>query len=158
MQRVLLAVLAVGGFASTREDYEHMGRCMPAVRNFVSAGDDSFDLLLKQANDDIDVVLLYLLRKCYFHHSRDSDNLYDMGKLQRGLIVEVASFTDYEFSLLTEALRAEQRDSSLYTQTIDWGAVNDDPPSPRWPYYLALGGVLSWIPLYVLSQRKLKSY
>ena len=131
---------------------------MPAVRSFVSVGDDSFDVLLKQANDDIDVVLLYLLRKCYFHHSRDSDNLYDMGKLHRELKVEVASFTDYEFSLLTEALRAEERDSSLYTQTIDWGALEEDPPSTWWAYYLALGGLLSWIPLYVLRQKKLKSY
>ena len=125
MNLLIISLFVFQGTATfQREDRDHMARCMPAVRAFVSEGGDSILRLLAEAFDDVDVVLLYLLRMCYFHHDRDTVNGYDVEKLFKDSQRKVSSFTDYEFTLLTEAIKEEQvSGANLYQQVIDWNAL-----------------------------------
>ena len=85
----------------------HMSNCLPAVRSFVAEGGDSVDWLFEQANDDADVVLLYMIRMCFFFHKRDDHQQYDCGALFSKVTGTVPSFDQSHFSLLNEAVRGE---------------------------------------------------
>lgn len=94
--------------ASQVSDQEHMSRCLPAVRSFISEGGDSVDWLFEQANEDADVVLLYMVRMCYFFHERSLPTaIYDAKALFARVTTSVPSFTDTEFKLLGEAVYME---------------------------------------------------
>lgn len=155
----MLAVLALMGSASREQDQEHMARCMPATRRFVSEGGEAIEWLLDQAKDDIDVVLLYLLRMCYFDHVR-GDGEYVMHTVYAQRKGAVESFTDDEFALLTAAINEEQANRSLYQRVMNWGEENDEsaPYSMGNLFHLTALLAVVFVPLYVMriASRKTK--
>lgn len=159
MKFLILAILAWMGTASREQDQEHMARCMPATRRFVSEGGDAIEWLLEQAKDDIDVVLLYLLRMCYFDHVRE-DSEYSMNTVYAQREGAVESFTDYEFALLTAAINEEQANRSLYERIMTWGEANEENAYGMGNVF-QLTGLLAvvFVPLYVMrtaSSRRIK--
>ena len=114
---------------------------------------------MEQAKDDIDVVLLYLLRMCYFDHVRE-DGEYSMHTVYAQRKGAVESFTDYEFALLTAAINEEQANRSLYERVMTWGEANEENAYGMGNVF-QLTGLLAvvFVPLYVMrtaSSRKIK--
>lgn len=120
--------------ASHESDLAHMSRCLPAVRSFISEGGDSVDWLFERAEEDADVVLLYMIRMCFFFHERyPGPHSYDAKALFGRVTSSVPSFTDSEFKLLSEAVHTEMisqkpfeelfnplpGDTDFFTRTFD---------------------------------------
>ena len=104
---VLLLSFLASTLAETVGDQEHMSRCLPAVRKFVTDGSDSVEWLFEKASDDADVVILYLARMCFFYHERLANEKYDMAPVFKAVTGKVESFGQHEFDLLSEAVRLE---------------------------------------------------
>jgi hypothetical protein len=117
MNIILLFVLQA---VSAISDLEHMSRCLPAVRTFIADGGGSVDWLFEKADDDADVVLLYMMRMCYFRHDREIESTrYDAKALFGRVTDRVESFTDHEFALLSEAVRQEVVSGKPYEELFN---------------------------------------
>lgn len=102
-----------------------MARCVTSVRLFVESGGPSIDWLTEKANNDIDSVLLYLLRLCYYH-STPSDELQTVFD---SIKTSVASFSPYELTLLQNVLADEasaqaHRISPIQAEVSHWSTTS----------------------------------
>ena len=88
------------------DDTMHMQSCVAAIRSTVALGGQWIDDLLVQAKNDMDTLVLYLLRLCYFHHPRITDD-YDMRSRLANHRGPVKGFTEIEFALLDSVTRQE---------------------------------------------------
>lgn len=116
----LCSTLIVICIASHESDLTHMSRCLPAVRSFISEGGDSVDWLFERADEDADVVLLYMIRMCYFFHERSpGPHVYDAKALFGRVTSSVPSFTDSEFKLLSEAVHMEMTSQKPFEELFN---------------------------------------
>ena len=112
-------LLSILGASHALPDIAHMQKCLPAVRSFIADGGDSVDWLFEKANNETDVVLLYMLRMCYFHHERDDLHQYNAKRLFSKVAGSVESFGDYEFELLTQAIKQEMVSGKPYEELVN---------------------------------------
>ena len=117
MPLLLMSLLAVT--IAGMSDLEHMSKCLPAVRFFVSEGGDSVDWLFEKANNDADVVLLYMMRMCYFHQDRNNPNQYDTGEIFARVSGHVPSFSEQELTILGEAVSREVISGKPYDELFN---------------------------------------
>ena len=117
-------ILLAGTWAQSTSEQDHMSHCLPAVRKFMTDGSDSVEWLFEKANEETDVVILYLTRMCFFHHPR-SEEKYDMAPVFKQVTDKVASFDQDEFDLLSEAVRLEIVRGQYFQDYID--AVTEIP-------------------------------
>jgi hypothetical protein len=100
--------------------------------------------LLRQANHELDTVILYLLRTCYFTMRRSAGE-YDVHILLASASKHVAGFTDYEFGLMNNITTQEA------FSKIEQKRANDDsyPVSNDQLYMVCLALIsiasLSWL-------------
>lgn len=128
-------------------DAVHLRACVSSVRSFVSDDNPGVDWLLEKANQDLDTVVLYLLRMCYFHHQRVVD-AYSMQPVFDSTKSTVSGFSEYEFQLLAEIVKEEASEGSEYR--LD-ESIKLEAPSGAWEItavVLAVG-----IPLALFRRR-----
>lgn len=141
---VKIFLLCVTVCCANISDYDHMQSCVTCVRLSMASTEPVVDRLLRQANHELDTVILYLLRTCYFTLHRSASE-YDLHILLASASRHVAGFTDYEFGLLHNITTQEA------FSKIEQKRANDDsyPVSNDQLYMVCLAlisiAALSWL-------------
>ena len=121
MTRLLVLLFAFPLIHATVTDLAHMQSCVLCVRESVLLGDSLIDRLTHQADGQIETVILYLLRACYFRMTR-SKLPYQIPDLLMHATSSVPGFTDREFTILRDITRIEAF-SRLDSKTQNGGNV-----------------------------------